>query len=145
MADGINAERLQAIEIDLLNIDRGRFDDDLILIIVLEAIGILPVSAIGGTTGGLHIGDLPGFRSQDPEKGGRVKSSCAHFDIIGLLNHTALIRPEPLQGKDQFLKIHHFSLNPRNGVGCITFNDWMSTPEKICIVLRYCCVAVLRY
>jgi hypothetical protein len=100
MADGIDAEGPQALEIDLLNIDGRGFDDDLILIIVLKAIGILSVSAISGATGGLHIGDLPGFRSQDPEKGGRVKSPCAHFNIIGLLNHTALIRPEPLQGKD---------------------------------------------
>jgi hypothetical protein len=100
MVDGIDAERLQALEIDLLNIDGRGFDDDLILIIVLEAIWIFSVSAIGGATGRLHIGDLPGFRSQDPEKGGRVKSPCAHFYIIGLLNHTALIRPESLQGED---------------------------------------------
>jgi hypothetical protein len=130
MADGIDAERLQALEIDLLNIDGRGFDDDLILIIVLEAIGILSVSAIGGATGRLHIGDLPGFRSQDPEKGGRVKSPCAHFDIIGLLNHTALIRPESLQGEDQFLKIHRSSFMSGNDVGFSTFDAFLSTSFK---------------
>jgi hypothetical protein len=100
MADGINAEGLQALEVDLLNIFGRGFDDDLILIIVLEPIGILPVTAIRGAAGRLHISDLPRFGTQNPEKSGRVKSPSAHFEIIGLLNHTALVRPESLQGKD---------------------------------------------
>ena len=102
--EGIDPEGLQAVEIDLLDIQGGRFHDDLVLIIVLKPIGILSVSAIRGTPGRLDIGHIPGLGAQGPEKGGRVKSSGTHLRIIGLLNHTPLIRPEPLECKRSILE-----------------------------------------
>jgi hypothetical protein len=91
MLKGIDTERLQAIEIDLLNVQRGRLHDDLILIVVLESIGILSISTVGGPAGGLHIGHPPGLWAQDPEESSRMESPGTHFRIIGLLDHTPLI------------------------------------------------------
>jgi hypothetical protein len=59
----IDPERLQTVQVDLLNIQGGWFDDDLILIVVLKPIGVLPISTIGGAARRFHIGDSPGFRA----------------------------------------------------------------------------------
>jgi hypothetical protein len=107
--EGIDAKGLQTVEIDLLNVKRGGFHDDLILIVVLKPIGILSVSTIGGPAGGLNIGHPPGFWTQGPKKSGRMESSSPHFHVIGLLDDTPLICPESLQRKDQPLKIHRSS------------------------------------
>jgi hypothetical protein len=63
MVEGIDAKGLQAVEIDILNLKRRRFHDDLVLVIVLKPVGILAISTIGWTTGGFHIGDSPWFRA----------------------------------------------------------------------------------
>jgi hypothetical protein len=60
---GIDAEGLQTIEIDLLNVKGGRFDDNLILIIVLKPIRILSVSTIGRSTRRFDIGHSPWLRA----------------------------------------------------------------------------------
>jgi hypothetical protein len=106
MIKGIDAKGLQTIEVDFLNVERRRFDDDLILIIVLEAIGILTISTIGWTARWFNISHPPWLRAQDPEEGCRVESPGTYLNIIRLLNHTSLICPESLKGKDQLLKIH---------------------------------------
>ena len=82
------------------------FQDHLVLVIVLEAVGVLAVAAVGGPPGGLHVGHVPGFRPQDPEEGGGVEGARPHLDIVRLLDDTAPRRPEALQGHQQFLKSH---------------------------------------
>jgi hypothetical protein len=63
MVKGIDAEGFQTIEIDLLDV-RGRgFQDDLILIIMLETIRVLSVSAISRPTRRLYISGTPRFRA----------------------------------------------------------------------------------
>src|SRR5512135_3468715 len=74
---------------------------------MLEPVRVLTISAVGGTAGRLYIGHSPWLRTQRPEKGRRMKGSGPHLGIIGLLNHTPLIRPESFQSKYQFLIIHH--------------------------------------
>jgi len=106
MVKGIDPKGLQAIEIDVLNVEGRGFDNNLILIIVLKPVGILSVSTIGRSTRRFDIGHFPRLRAQSPEKGGRMKGPGTYLHVIGLLNNTSLICPEPLEGKDQFLKIH---------------------------------------
>jgi hypothetical protein len=106
MVKGVDPKGLQAIEIDFLDVEGRGFDNHLILIIVLEPVGILSVSAIGRSPRGLNIGHSPRLRTQGPEKGGRMKGPGTYLHVIGLLDNTSLICPESLQGKDQFLKIH---------------------------------------
>src|SRR4030042_2905283 len=69
MTKGVNAKKLQTVEIDLLNIKRRGFDDDLILIIVLKPIRILSVPTIGWTPRRFYICHLPWLRPYDPEAG----------------------------------------------------------------------------
>jgi len=110
MVKRIDAEGLQTVEIDLLDIKRRRFDKDLILIIVLEPIGVLSIAAIRRPARRFDIGNLPRLRAQDPEEGSRIERPCPNLQIIGLLDDASLICPESFQRKDQFLEIHSFSL-----------------------------------
>ena len=73
---------------------------------MLQAIGIVAVTAVGWPPRGLYVGYIPGFRPDGTEKGGRVKRPGAHFHIIGLQNHTAMPGPVLLQTLNQFLECH---------------------------------------
>jgi hypothetical protein len=77
---------------------------------MLKTVWILTVAAVGGTTRGLNIGNVPRFRAQSAQTGRRVKSARSHFHIVRLLNNAALGIPVFFQGKNQFLKSHIFLL-----------------------------------
>ena len=96
----------EAVEVKFLNVQGGRLHDDLELVVVLEAVGVFTVAAVGGASGRLDVGHLPGLRPEDAQEGGGVEGACAHFDVVGLLDHAALVRPEFLQRHNQFLKGH---------------------------------------
>ena len=104
MRSQINPQPRKAFKIDILTIDRRRFDDNLKLIIVLQAIGILAVPPVTRTAAGLHIGGAPRLRPQCPERGRRVKGARAHLDIIRLQKGTALFGPESLERQDHLLE-----------------------------------------
>ena len=106
---GVDPEALEGVEIELLDVQRRRLQEDLILIVVLQAVGVFAVATVRGPPGRFHIGNLPGFRSQGPQKGGRVEGSGAHLDVVGLLDHASLRGPVPFEGEDQFLKGHNSS------------------------------------
>ena len=89
--------------------ERRGLHDDLVLVVVLEPVRVFAVAAVRGSPGGLHIGHVPGFRSQGPQKGGRVEGAGAHLDVVGLLDDASLGGPVPFEGKDQFLKGHNSS------------------------------------
>ncbi len=71
---------------------------------LIEAVGILAVSAVGGTARGLHVGDTVGLGAEDAEKSFRRHGAGADFDIERLLQDAALASPELLQFEDEFLK-----------------------------------------
>jgi hypothetical protein len=74
------------------------------LVVVLQAVGVFAIAAVGGTAAGLHIGGIPGFRADGAQKGGGMKSAGAHFHVIGLDDDTALAGPEVLELENQVLK-----------------------------------------
>jgi len=71
---------------------------------VLQAVGVLSVTAIGGTPAGLHIGGVPLLGADAAKKGRRVKGSGAHFHVQRLLHDTAALGPELLQRQNQALE-----------------------------------------
>jgi hypothetical protein len=97
MSQRVDAKGPQAIEINLLNIKRRGFQNDLILIVMLQAIGIFSVPTIGRATRRFYISHSPWFRAKDPQEGGGMEGPCPDLHVIGLLNNTTLIRPESLQ------------------------------------------------
>ena len=103
----IDPQGLKAFQVYLLDVDRRRLQDDLILVIVLETIGVLPVTAIRWTTRRLHVCHTPGFRAEDPQKGSRMKSPGPDLNVIRLLQDAAPPGPEVFQSQNEFLKSHH--------------------------------------
>jgi hypothetical protein len=97
MGHGIDPESFEAFQINVLDVKRRRFKDDLILVVVLKPIGVFPVTAIRRTTRRLHIGNLPGLRTKHPQKGGWVKGAGPNFDVIGLLEHAVPASPKIFQ------------------------------------------------
>jgi hypothetical protein len=92
--------------IDVLHVRRRRLQDDLVLVVVLETIGVLAVASVGGSPAGLHIGRAPGIGAQNLEKCRRMERPGTNFQIIGFVDHAPPIGPETMQGKKQVLKGH---------------------------------------
>jgi hypothetical protein len=64
---------------------------------VLQTIGIISISSISRSTGGLNIGRTYGLRANSGEEGGSVEGACTHFQIIGLHQQAALFCPVVLK------------------------------------------------
>src|SRR5579862_3473396 len=104
VAPRIDAERIEAFEIERLAIGRRRLQDDLELVIVLQPVGILAITPVGRPARGLHISGAPGIGPERAQGRRRMKGPRPHLDIIGLENHATLIGPEFLQRKDERLE-----------------------------------------
>ena len=94
----------QRPQVDLLRVKGRRLEDDLKLVVVLEAVRVLAVPAVRGAARRLDVRDPPGLRPQDAEEGGGVERSRADLDIVRLLDETSFPGPERLQGEDNILK-----------------------------------------
>ena len=104
MQGHINANGFETAQIELLQIRRAGFDEHLILVIMLQAVWIFSIAAIGWTARWLHIGRSPGLRTQSPQRGGRVKRASTHLHIIGLQNGAALLGPVGLKAQNNLLE-----------------------------------------
>src|SRR6266542_5197694 len=101
----IYAEGFEALEIKILNVSRSGLQDDLILMVFVETIGIVSVSTVSRTARRHHIGHSIGLRPQHPQEGLGSHRAGSHFQVVGLLQHTPLPVPELLQCEDYSLKV----------------------------------------
>ncbi|CDQ10030.1 ATP synthase F0, C subunit (fragment) [Acidithiobacillus ferrivorans] len=106
MYPGINAEGRQRFEVEFLQVQWIRFEHRLKLIVVLKTIGIVSVTTIRGTPGGLHIGGSPWLGADGPQESGRVEGAGTDGHVHGLEQNAALTGPEALQPLDDFLEGH---------------------------------------
>ncbi len=100
----IDADDRQALEIEVLNVRRAWLQDHLILIIVLEAIGVLAITPVGRAAAGLHERRIPRLRAQRAQRGRRVKGARAHTHVVGLQNEAPIRAPEIVEREDHVLK-----------------------------------------
>ena len=103
---GIHATGREALQIEIVDVLRRRLQDELELVVLVEAVRVLPVATVGGPAGGLHIDDLPGRGAEDPEERLGMHGSCTHLHVVGLDDDGALLRPEAGQLQDQVLESH---------------------------------------
>src|SRR5215208_73996 len=106
---GIDAQFSQAVQVQLLNIVRRWFENDLVLIIMLHPVWIFAVASVRRPSTGLRIGCPPWLWTQRSEKGSRMKCSCSHFQVIRLLDDAALISPKTMEGEDEILIVQEMS------------------------------------
>ncbi len=101
---GVEADRLERAEIQLLQVVRVGFQDDLVLVIVLQTVGVFAIAAIDRAARGLDVGGLPRLFAEGAQDRRRVQCACANFNIVRLQNDAALFGPVMMQGQDQVLE-----------------------------------------
>ena len=103
----VQADVLQRAQVQFLEVVRVRLQDDLELVVVLQAVRVFAVAAVSRATTGLHVSGVPGFRADGAQKRGSVESAGAYFHIVGLKYHATLLGPVLLEGEDQVLEGTH--------------------------------------
>ena len=103
---GIDAERAQAAEVEVLDVGRRRLQDHLELLVLVEAVRVLAVAAVGGPARGLHVGDAPGLGAEHAQEGLGVHGPRAHLRVPGLVDEAAAIGPVVLEGEHDLLQRH---------------------------------------
>ena len=104
MTVGIDAHGLQRLQVDLLGVTRIGLEDDLVLVMLLHAVGVLAVAAVIRTDGWLDVGHVPGLGAKDAQEGSRIIRTGADLSVVRLPDETAFFSPEGLQGEDHRLK-----------------------------------------
>ena len=115
-ASGSMPDRSEALEIEILQILRRRLEDHLELVVVLQAIGVLAVTAVGRPARGLDIGRAPWLGAERAQRRGGMEGAGADLDVVGLQEDAALLGPEALQDQDQFLKARRAMRAHRNSI-----------------------------
>ncbi len=103
---GIEADRAQRIEVEVLDVERRRLQADLKLVVRARAIRVVAVTTIRRSPAELRERRVPRLGAEHAQERRRVKCPRADLDIDGLLDHAAAIRPELLQREDEVLQVH---------------------------------------
>ena len=104
VAGGIEPDGREASQIERLHVGGGWFDDDLILVIMLEPVGVVAIAPVGRPARGLDIGRSPGARPERAQRRRGVEGARAHLHVVGLQDGAALRRPIGLKPQDHLLK-----------------------------------------
>ena len=101
-----DAARLEALQIEVLHLVRRRLQDHLELMVLVEAIRVLAVAAVGRPARRLHVGDVPVRRPEHAQEGLGRHRAGADFQIERLLDEASLPAPVLRQLEDEILKGH---------------------------------------
>jgi len=101
----LDAQCLQRSKVKLLRIAWVGLQDNLKLVMLLQAVRVIAVAAVIRADRGLHVAHIPRFRTEHAQKSGRVHRSGSHLGVVWLPNQTAFLPPVFLQGHDHGLKI----------------------------------------
>ena len=104
MVVGVQANGGQRTQVELLGVDRRGLDKHLELIVVLHAVGILAVAAVGGTAAGLRIAGAPLGGTERAQRGRGMEGTGTDLGVIGLHNDAALLAPVLLEAQDDVLE-----------------------------------------
>ena len=102
--EGIDAERRERAEVAVDDVGGRGLHHDLELVVVLQPERVVAVAAVGRPPARLHVRGIPGFRADRAQEGRGVEGSRAHFHVVGLEQHAALLGPVALQRQDQVLE-----------------------------------------
>ena len=104
MVVGVQADSSQRAQVELLGIDRRGLDEHLELIVVLHAVGVLAVAAVGRTAAGLRIAGAPLGGTERAQRGRGMEGTGTDLGVIGLHNDAALLAPVLLEAQDDVLE-----------------------------------------
>ncbi len=86
----IDADGAQRVEIEVLDVVRRRLEHHLVLVVMLQAVGVVAVAPILGAARGLHVRRLPRFRADGAQERRGVERARAHLHVVRLQQHAAL-------------------------------------------------------
>ena len=104
MVVGVQADGGQRTQVELLGVDRRGLDEHLELIVVLHAVGVLAVAAVGGTAAGLCIAGAPLGGTERAQRGRGMEGTGTDLGVIGLHDDAALLAPVLLEAQDDVLE-----------------------------------------
>mmetsp|Transcript_8601 Transcript_8601/g.28159 ORF Transcript_8601/g.28159 Transcript_8601/m.28159 type:complete len:228 (+) Transcript_8601:1349-2032(+) len=82
MGLGVDAQRLEGAEVQLLGIARVRLEDDLELGVALHPVWVVAVARVVRAHAGLGVGDVPGLGAEHAEEGGGVHRARTHLGVV---------------------------------------------------------------
>ena len=97
-------DRPQRVEVDVLHVVGRRLQDDLVLVVLLEAVRVLGVAAVVGPDGRLHVGGPPRLRAEHAKQRRRIRRPRADLGVVRLDDDAPLLLPEGLKGRDHPLE-----------------------------------------
>ncbi len=100
----VDAEGLERFEVEFLRVTRVGLEDDLKLVVHLEAVGVLAVAPVIGADRRLDVRHVPRLGSEHAQEGGRVHRPCADLGVVGLPDQASVFGPEVLEFKDDGLE-----------------------------------------
>ena len=136
MIEHLDAQPPDAPEVQVLHVGGGGLEDDLILQMGVQPVGVLAVPPVGRPPARLGVRDLPRLGTQRAQKGGRVHRPGPHFTIVRLRDHAAVRSPIAFQREDDVLKMHSSSIS---SVHCL----FGGTKSRPCPAVTRCRAALL--
>ena len=105
----VDAQRAKATQIQVNDVNGRGLEHNLVLMVLMQAVGVFAVAGVLRATGRLYVGGAPRFGTKGPQERGRMRGACPDFDVNRLQQSTALFIPILLQTQDHFLKGNHGS------------------------------------
>ena len=85
------------LEVQVLDVGGRRLEDDLELVVLVQAVRVLAVAAVGGPPRRLHVRDLPRLGTEHAQERLRVHGARADLGVPGLVDQAAALRPVLLE------------------------------------------------
>src|SRR3546814_14134465 len=80
---GIDAQCHERADIQVDDVGRGRLEYDLVLVIMLQAVGVLAVATVFGAARWLNVGGTPWLGADRAQEGGCMRGAGADFHVVG--------------------------------------------------------------
>ena len=103
----VDAERLEAGQVQLLRVARVRLEDHLELGVGLQPVRVLAVAAVVGPDTRLDVRDPPRLGTEHPQDGRRVQRAGADLGVERLHDHAAAVGPVLRQREQRVLHGEH--------------------------------------
>ena len=100
----VDAQGLQAGEIAFLGVARVRLQDDLQLVMHLQAVRVVAKASVVGSDAGLDVDHVPRLRAEHAQNRGGVHGAGADLHVVGLLDKASLVLPIAEQPQNDVLK-----------------------------------------
>jgi len=100
----VDADRAKALEIDILAHQPAKVSGPPGMGVLVQTVGILAITTVGGPTTGLHVSNAISVRTEHTQKRFRCMVPATDFHVIRLLK-THLLYPEMRELQNQILKI----------------------------------------